>query len=115
MPGDWKLVQHSQYGVINRDGPKFIEPANPQPCELSEDAADPHALVYSFPVMANMYDILRDDGYDTSLPPDVDLYPSVVGEDDHMSTPVSGFAADSSLLAYAAEIRSLKDVRKIPI
>ncbi|GMF18361.1 unnamed protein product [Phytophthora lilii] len=47
---EWKLVQHSQYGVLDRDGGKYIEPAGPVPCEAIADSADPHALAYTIPV-----------------------------------------------------------------
>ncbi|KAI9905224.1 hypothetical protein PsorP6_014185 [Peronosclerospora sorghi] len=111
----WQLVQHSQYGVINRDGPKFLEPDNLQSCDLRFDDADPNSLVYSIPVMPNMYDILREEGYDSSLPPDVDLLPAVHDQDNDMTTPVSGFSADSPLLPYEEQARRLKAVRKVPI
>ncbi|KAI9895663.1 hypothetical protein PsorP6_019550 [Peronosclerospora sorghi] len=111
----WQLVQHSQYGVINREGPKFLEPDNIQLCELRLDDADPNSLLYSIPVMPNIYNILQDDGYDPTLPPDVDLSPAVHDQDDDMTTPISGFSADSPLLPYEAQARELKAVRKIPI
>ncbi|KAI9917631.1 hypothetical protein PsorP6_012966 [Peronosclerospora sorghi] len=50
----WQLVQHSQYGAINREGPKFLEPDSLQSCDLRLDDSNPHALVYSIPVMPNM-------------------------------------------------------------
>ncbi|KAI9913200.1 hypothetical protein PsorP6_006241 [Peronosclerospora sorghi] len=53
----WQLVQHSQYVVINREGPKFLEPYNIQSCDLSHDDSDPNSLVYSIPVMTNMYNM----------------------------------------------------------
>ncbi|KAI9910852.1 hypothetical protein PsorP6_010816 [Peronosclerospora sorghi] len=111
----WQLVQHSQYGVINREGPKFLEPDNIQSCELRLDDADPNSLVYSIPVMPSIYNILQDDGYDRTLPPDVDLTPAVHDQDDDMTTPISGFSSDSPLLPYEAQARELKAVRKIQI
>ncbi|KAI9912448.1 hypothetical protein PsorP6_006248 [Peronosclerospora sorghi] len=111
----WKLVQHSQYGVINRDGPKFITPENGQPCELTTAVNDPHALVYQIPIAPNMYDILQDEGFDSSLPPDVDLYPGVFEEGAEAPLPISGFMADSSLLPLANSVRTLQDARKLPI
>ncbi|KAI9921632.1 hypothetical protein PsorP6_001420 [Peronosclerospora sorghi] len=111
----WKLVQHSQYGVIHRDGPKFITPANVQPCELIAKASDPHALVYQIPIMPNMYDILQDEGFESSLPPDVDIYTAVLDEEDEAPLPISGYIPDSTLLPLAKSVRTLKDVRKVPI
>ncbi|KAI9909489.1 hypothetical protein PsorP6_014953 [Peronosclerospora sorghi] len=109
----WQLVQHSQYGVINREGPKFLEPDNIQSCELRLDDADPNSLVYSIPVMPNIYNILQDDGYDPTLPPDVDLSPAVHDQDDDMTTPIYGFSADSPLLPYEAQARELKALQAI--
>ncbi|KAI9917693.1 hypothetical protein PsorP6_013101 [Peronosclerospora sorghi] len=50
----WKLVQHSQYGVIQPGGPKFISPQNAEPCNLTVEATDPHALACRVPIMPNM-------------------------------------------------------------
>ncbi|KAI9916878.1 hypothetical protein PsorP6_017829 [Peronosclerospora sorghi] len=105
----WQLVQHYQYEVINREGPKFLEPDNIQSCELRLDDADPNLLVYSIPVMPNIYNILQDDGYYPTLPPYVDLSPAVHDQDDDMTTPFL-----VSLLTNP-QARELKAVRKIPI
>ncbi|KAI9913064.1 hypothetical protein PsorP6_006601 [Peronosclerospora sorghi] len=114
----WKLVQHSQYGVIQRGGPKFIEPQNAEPCKLIVEASDPHALACIVPIMPNMYEILRDEGFDTSLPPDVDIYPTCIDEDEEEEEPlpISGIMPDSPLLTHDAKIvRTLQEIRKLPI
>ncbi|EGZ04868.1 hypothetical protein PHYSODRAFT_342942 [Phytophthora sojae] len=111
---EWKLVQHSQYGIVNRGGGKFIEPPGAMPCELSEDSSDPHALVYSIPVTPNTYRVLADEGFDESLPPDADLEAELV-EDAGMTTPVSGFTADSALLPDEEFTRTLKSVRQMDL
>uniref|UniRef100_H3H6N1 Uncharacterized protein n=1 Tax=Phytophthora ramorum TaxID=164328 RepID=H3H6N1_PHYRM len=110
---EWKLIQHSQYGIINRTGGKFIEPGTPIPCELAPDASDPHALVYTVPVTPNMYDVLCDEGFDETLPPDVDL--SAKEQDDSgMTMAISGYTADTHLVPMNA-VRALKETRKLPL
>ncbi|RLN02046.1 hypothetical protein BBI17_009493 [Phytophthora kernoviae] len=104
---EWKLVQHAQYGILNRSG-KFLEPAGATPCELSEDAKDPTALVYSMPLLANYYDVLTAEAYDESTPPDVDI---AAAQDDDA---ISGFTSDTPLLPLAA-VRSLKEARTMPV
>ncbi|KAI9915373.1 hypothetical protein PsorP6_007815 [Peronosclerospora sorghi] len=111
----WKLVQHSQYGVIQRDCPKFITPSNGQPYELFAEDSDPHDLVYQIPIMPNMYDILQDDGFDSSLTPDVDISSAVLDEEDEASLPISGLMTDSPLLPLTQNVRILQEVRKVPI
>ncbi|KAI9914377.1 hypothetical protein PsorP6_007110 [Peronosclerospora sorghi] len=96
------------------DGPKFITPHN-KPCELIVEASDPHAFVYQIPIMPNIYDILQDKGFDSSLPPDVDIYSVVLDEEDEAPLPISGFVPDSTLLPLAKKVRTLQDVRKVPI
>ncbi|KAE8963729.1 hypothetical protein PR001_g29281, partial [Phytophthora rubi] len=110
---EWRLVQHSQHGILDRREP-FLEPEGAVPCDLSTDPADPHALVYTFPVSPNTYEVLSDEGYDTSLPPDVDITVTTVDEDG-MTTTVSGFTADSSLLPRAEEVRTLKSARQMDL
>ncbi|CEG49484.1 uncharacterized protein PHALS_07247 [Plasmopara halstedii] len=80
-------------------------------CELECEVEDPYSLVYHFPVSPNCYDILRDKGFDSTLPPDIDLQAGEQdGDDDGMVTPVSGFTASSDLLPYEEEARTLKRV-----
>ncbi|KAF4135668.1 hypothetical protein GN958_ATG15140 [Phytophthora infestans] len=107
---DWKVVQHSQYGILNRTGAKFIEPGTAVPCELSQDDTDPLALSYSTPITPNYYEVLFADGYDLSLPPDVDI--SIAESEDDGE--IYGFAADSPLHP-TVELRSLKAVRRMPM
>ncbi|TDH72611.1 uncharacterized protein CCR75_000123 [Bremia lactucae] len=113
---EWQRVQHSQYGIINRGGAKFIEPQGLVPCELYDELSDPHALVYSFPVTPNCYDVLREEGYDSSLPPNVDLDAGEQEDDeDGMTNPVSGFTASSPLLTHETEVTALKTVRTLSL
>ncbi|CAH0473129.1 unnamed protein product [Peronospora belbahrii] len=111
----WKLVQHSQYGIIRRDGPKYLEPPRAVPCRLYEGSDDPHSLLYSIPVMPTMYDVLYDDGYDTILPPDVDINPSERDKFTDLTKQVSGFSEDSDLVPAPKAIRSLMNTRKLPL
>ncbi|KAK1946225.1 hypothetical protein P3T76_001778 [Phytophthora citrophthora] len=111
---EWKLVQHSQYGVLNKGGEKFIEPAGQTPCELARVDKDQHGLTYEFPVSPNYYEMLSDTAYDDSLPPDADI--DIEERDANgMDNPVSGFTADSDLLPYAQEMRAQKHLRKLPV
>ncbi|CEG39588.1 uncharacterized protein PHALS_09828 [Plasmopara halstedii] len=113
---EWKLIQNSQYGIINRDGGKYIEPTGLIPCELECEAEDPYLLMYCFPVSPNCYDILQDEGSDSTLPPDVDLEAGEQdGDNDGMITPVSGFTASSGLLPYEEEARALKSARTLAL
>ncbi|KAK1928367.1 hypothetical protein P3T76_016158 [Phytophthora citrophthora] len=111
---EWMLVHHSQYGVINRGGGKYLEPAGLHACELAADTTDPHALTYDIPISPNQYDILQDEGFDETLPPDVDIEAKYI-DDNEMSEFVSGYTVESDLLPLAEEVRSLKDVRKLPL
>ncbi|GMF31082.1 unnamed protein product [Phytophthora lilii] len=109
---EWKLVQHSQYGVLDRDGGKCIEPAGPVPCEAIADSADPHALAYTIPVTPNTYAVLQDEGYDASLPPDLDIEVDAIDDDGDVHK-VSGFTADSPLLPHMEEVQLLKSARQL--
>ncbi|OWZ10375.1 hypothetical protein PHMEG_00016781 [Phytophthora megakarya] len=110
---EWKLVQHSQYGMLDRAGEKYIAPAGQTPCELTRVDDDPHGLKYEFPVSPNYYELISDAGFDDTLPPDADIY--VEDRDANgMDTPVSGFTADTALLPFAQEVLAQKNLRKIP-
>ncbi|KAI9919544.1 hypothetical protein PsorP6_017797 [Peronosclerospora sorghi] len=62
-----------------------------------------------------MYDILQDDGFDSSLSPDVDISSAVLDEEDEAPLPISGLMPDSPLLPLTKSVRTLQDVRKVPI
>ncbi|KUF84773.1 hypothetical protein AM587_10001715 [Phytophthora nicotianae] len=110
---DWMRVQHSQYGILNHPGEKYLAPEGQVPCELTQDDNDPHSLRYKFPVCPNYYAVLTDEGFDDTLPPDMDIFPHEVDGDDEDS-PCSGYTADSDLLPYAEQARATKDMRKLP-
>ncbi|KAG6964136.1 hypothetical protein JG687_00006166 [Phytophthora cactorum] len=107
---DWKVVQHSQYGILSSTSNKFLEPGDPVPCEQSLDATDPMALRYAMPVLPNDYEALTADGYDTALPPGIDIS---VGETED-GDEIHGFTADTSLYAMA-ELRAQKKARWMPL
>ncbi|GMF65550.1 unnamed protein product [Phytophthora lilii] len=109
---EWKLVQHSNYGVLDRDGGKYIKPAEPVPCEAIADSADPHALAYTIPVTPNTYAVLQDEGYNASLPPDLDIEVDAIDDDGDVHK-VSRFTADSPLLPHMEEVQLLKSARQL--
>ncbi|RLN96799.1 hypothetical protein BBJ28_00020080 [Nothophytophthora sp. Chile5] len=102
---EWKLVRHSQHGVLNYSAIP-AEPTGAIPCELTEDANDPTALVYSMPVKPNYYEVLVTEAYDESTPPDLDVSAVEDGEE------VSGFTSDTPLLPLP-EVRALKQARQL--
>ncbi|KAE9056725.1 hypothetical protein PF005_g32181, partial [Phytophthora fragariae] len=87
-----------------------MEPDGAVLCDLSTDPADPHALVYTIPVSPNAYDVLRNEGYDTSLPPDVDSAVATVDED-----AVGPALLPTPPLSMAGEVRKLKSARKMDL
>jgi len=111
---DWKLVQHSQYGVINRDGPMYMEPEGRLPCEVHEDPTDPNALVYSIPITPNSYIELLEYGYDLTLPPGLEI-DARDQDEDGMDDSLSGFTADSALIPHQKEATRLKATKALPL
>ncbi|KAG3184072.1 hypothetical protein PC128_g13895 [Phytophthora cactorum] len=68
------------------------------------------ALRYAMPVLPNDYEALTADGYDTALPPGIDIS---VGETED-GDEIHGFTADTSLYAMA-ELRAQKKARWMPL
>ncbi|CEG41479.1 uncharacterized protein PHALS_11821 [Plasmopara halstedii] len=62
---EWKMTRHSWYGVLNRNGAKFIKPGTPVPCDLAIDSHDLSALRYSSLVCEDLHGFTTD----TSLVP----------------------------------------------